>query len=151
MEFRRGKLLLSTDKTKLQMSVVHAFLSQESYWAKNIPLAVVEKAIANSLCFSVYEENKQIGFARVTTDYATFAYLADVFILESHRGRGLAKWLMSCIIAHPELQDLWRWMLGTRDAHGLYEQYGFRPLEKPERFMELHNLNVYAQAHSGSH
>ncbi len=150
MEFRNGNFLISTDKAKLQLPIIHDFLANSSFWAKNVPLAVVQKAIANSLCFGVYEDDQQIGFARVTSDYATFAYLADVFILESHRGRGLSKWLMSCIVAHPELQGLRRWMLATRDAHGLYAQYGFRELEKPERFMELHNPQVYAQAHSGN-
>jgi len=144
MEFRNGNFIISTDKARLQLPVIHDFLANSSYWAKNVPLAVVQKAIANSLCFGVYEGEQQIGFARVTTDYATFAYLADVFILESHRGQGLSKWLMSCIVAHPELQGLRRWMLATRDAHRLYEQYGFRPLEKPERFMELHNPEIYA-------
>lgn len=151
MEFQNGNFLISTDKTKLQLPVIHAFLSQESYWAKNIPLEVLHKAIANSLCFGVYDEEKQIGFARVITDCATFAYLADVFILEEYRGRGLSKWLLSCIVAHPELHGLRRWLLATLDAHGLYEQFGFRALKKPERFMELHNPEVYAQAHTGSH
>ena len=146
MEFRNGNFLLSTDKAKLQLPVIHGFLANESYWAKGISLALVEKSIANSLCFGVYDGDKQIGFSRVTTDYATFAYLADVFILEEYRGRGLAKWLMSCIVSHPELQGLRRWLLATRDAHKLYTQYGFHVLEKPERFMELHNPNVYAQA-----
>ncbi len=143
MEFHNGNFIISTDQAKLQVPVIHGFLANASYWAKNVPLAIVEKAIANSLCFGVYEDEQQIGFARVTTDYATFAYLADVFILESHRGRDLAKWLMTCIVSHPELQGLRRWMLATRDAHGLYEQYGFHPLEKPERFMELHHPEVY--------
>lgn len=148
MEFHNGNFLLSTDKAKLQLPVIHDFLARESYWAKGIALALVEKAIANSLCFGVYDRDKQIGFARVTTDYATFAYLADVFILEEYRGRGLSKWMMSCILAHPELQGLRRWLLATRDAHALYAQYGFRALAKPESIMELHNPNVYASTHS---
>lgn len=147
MEICNGNFLLSTDKAKLQLHVIHGFLANESYWARNIPRAIVEKSIANALCFGVYEDEQQIGFARVITDNATFAYLADVFVLPVYRGRGLAKWLMSCIVSHPELQGLRRWLLATRDAHALYAQYGFRALEKPERFMELHNPQVYAQAH----
>jgi len=150
MEFRNGNFLISTDKTKLQLLIIHDFLANDSYWAKHVPLAVVQKATENSLCFGVYEGEKQIGFARVATDCATFAYLADVFILADYRRQGLAKWLMACILKHPELQGLRRWLLATRDAHGLYAQYGFRALEKPERFMELHNPHVYSQAHSGS-
>lgn len=146
MEFRNGNFLISTDKARLQLSVIHDFLAHSSYWAKNVPLTVVRKAIANSLCFGVYEGDKQIGFARVITDYATFAYLADVFILPTHRGKALSKWLMSCLFAHPELQGLRRWMLATRDAHGLYAQYGFRTVETPERFMELYNPNVYIES-----
>lgn len=148
LEYSRDGFLLSTDKAKLQLPVIHDFLARESYWAKGIPLALVEKSLANSLCFGIYEDEKQIGFARVITDCATFAYLADVFILEEYRGRGLAKWLMSCILAHPELQGLRRWLLATRDAHALYAQYGFRALAKPESFMELHNPDVYASTHS---
>lgn len=148
MEICNGNFLLSTDKAKLQLHVIHGFLANESYWARNIPRAVVEKSIANALCFGVYEDEQQIGFARVITDNATFAYLADVFVLPVYRGRGLAKWMMSCILAHLELQGLRRWLLATRDAHALYAQCGFHALEKPESFMELHNPHVYAQIHS---
>lgn len=148
MEICNGNFLLSTDKAKLQLHVIHGFLANESYWARNIPRAVVEKSIANALCFGVYEDEQQIGFARVITDNATFAYLADVFVLPVYRGRGLAKWMMSCILAHLELQGLRRWLLATRDAHALYAQCGFHALEKPESFMELHNPHVYAQTHS---
>ena len=106
---------------------------------------MVEKSIANSLCFGVYFEGNQVGFARLATDKATFAYLADVFILDEHRGKGLSKWLMATIHAHPELQGLRRWLLGTRDAHGLYEQFGWTRFgdEQKERFMQFHNPNVY--------
>jgi len=149
-EFHRDGFIISTDKARLQLYVIHGFLANSSYWAKHVPLAVVRKAIANSLCFGVYYGDEQIGFARVISDYATFAYLADVFILPIHRGKALSKWLMSCLFAHPELQGLRRWMLATRDAHGLYAQYGFRVLEKPERFMELHDPQVYVQAHPGN-
>lgn len=125
------------------MDVIHGFLTA-SYWSPGIPRALVERAVRNSVCFGVYEEGRQVGFARVITDQATFAYLADVFILESHRGRGLAKALMSAIVADPRLQGLRRWVLATRDAHKLYERYGFTPLAKPQRFMELHQPDVYA-------
>jgi GNAT superfamily N-acetyltransferase len=106
----------------------------------------VERGIANSLCFGVYEGDNQVGFARIISDFATFAYLADVFIIESHRGRGLSKFLMECIVKHSDLQGLRRWVLGTRDAHGLYAQYGFKPLAKPDRYMEIHDPEVYKRA-----
>jgi len=125
------------------MDVIHGFLTA-SYWSPGISRALVERAVRNSVCFGVYEQGRQLGFARVITDQATFAYLADVFILEAHRGRGLAKALMSAIVADPRLQGLRRWVLATRDAHGLYERYGFTPLAKPQRFMELHQPDVYA-------
>src|SRR5215831_14902244 len=124
IEARRDNYLVSNDKSKLDLDVIHGFLT-ESYWSPGVPLRIVKKAIENSLCFGVYDGEAQVGFARVVSDYATFAYLADVFILESHRGRGLSKWMMECIMTHPDLQGLRRWMLGTRDAHGLYSQYGF--------------------------
>src|SRR6266498_623668 len=142
IEHRRGEFLVSTDPVRLDIEFIHAFLSN-SYWAAGIPREVVERSIANSLCFGVYEGDRQVGFARVITDYATFAYLADVFIIESHRGRGLSKFLMECIAQHPKLQGLRRWMPATRDAHELYARFGFTPLTKPDRFMELHNPDVY--------
>lgn len=138
----RGRLRVSTDKARLDLAVIHGFLSA-SYWARGIPLPTLEKAIANSLCFGVYDEEQQVGFARVVTDRATFAYLADVFILESHRGQGLAKWLMECIMAHPDLQGLRRWMLMTRDAHELYRRYGFHDPRRPEGIMEIHYPDIY--------
>ena len=144
-EARRDNYLLSTDASLLDIDMVHKYLSIQSYWATNISFQVVKKSVQNSLCFGLYDNQKQIGFARVVTDRATFAYLADVFILESFRGKGLAKWMMEVIQAHPELQGLRRWMLGTRDAHGLYEQFGWSVLDEEtrKRFMQRHNKNVY--------
>jgi len=137
IECSRDGFTISTDKIRLDVPAIHDFLAHSSYWARNVPLSTVQKSIENSLCFGIYDGgDRQVGFARVITDYAVFAYLADVFILEAYRGRGLAKWLMACIVSHPELQNLRRWMLATKDAHGLYAQYGFNPLSKPERFME---------------
>jgi GNAT superfamily N-acetyltransferase len=136
-ELRRGEYLISTDKSRLNLGVVHDFLST-SYWAVGVPLEVVERSIENSLVFGVYEGEEQVGFARVVTDYATFAYLADVFVLESHRGRGLGKWLIEAVVSHPNLRGLRRWMLATGDAHELYRKYGFAGLGRPDIFMEIH-------------
>jgi GNAT superfamily N-acetyltransferase len=122
--------------------VVHGFLT-ECYWARGITRDVVERSIRHSLCFGIYHEGAQVGFARVITDHATFAYLADVFVLPAHRGHGLGKWLMECIVSHRELQGLRRFMLGTRDAHGLYAQFGFAPPRNPAIWMEIHNDGVY--------
>ena len=122
--------------------MVHGFLT-ESYWAEGISREVMARSIENSLCFGVFGDGKQIGFARVISDYATFAYIGDVFVLESYRGHGLGKWLMECVIGHPWLQGLRRWTLLTRDAHGLYGQFGFTPLKRPERYMERHDPEVY--------
>jgi GNAT superfamily N-acetyltransferase len=133
---------ISDDKRRLDIGVIHGYLTR-SYWSPGIPLAVVERAIQGSLCFGVYHGTQQVGFARVVTDKATFAYLADVFILESHRGMGLSKRLMERIVSHPELQGLRRFMLVTRDAHGLYRQFGFTELASPERFMEILRPNMY--------
>lgn len=144
----KDDFIISTDKTKLDVRVIHHYLCNESYWAKNIPLQVVEKSIEGSFCFAVYHNNKQIGFARVITDKATFAYLADVFILEDYRGKGLSKWLMQTIMDNEELQGLRRWLLATKDAHGLYAQYGFTPLDKPERIMGLKVFDEYPPANS---
>ena len=136
-------ITISTDKAKLNISVIHAYLSQDSYWAKKIPLETLQRAIDNSLCFGVYADDDQVGFARVTTDYSTFAYLADVFILPAHRGKGLSKQLIKHIIEHPSLQGLRRWMLGTADAHELYRKYGFKELANPDRFMEIAFPGIY--------
>jgi GNAT superfamily N-acetyltransferase len=143
--FENAGYSISDDATKLNIQVVHQYLSTESYWAKHIPFETVERAIQNSLCFGVYHQQEQIGFARLITDKATFAYLADVFILPAHRGKGLSKWLMQVIHTHPATQGLRRMVLATRDAHTLYEQFGwtrFAP-EQLERFMQLHNPSPY--------
>jgi len=142
MEYRKQEYLISTDKTKLDVQVIHNFL-KETYWAKNVPLEVVEKSIENSICFGVYFHDDQIGFARVVTDYSTCAYIADVFILNEFRGRGLSKWLMKVIMNYPELQNLKRWMLGTKDAHSLYSQFGFSSPQHPDWLMEISNLEIY--------
>lgn len=128
---------ISTDRTRMDVDVIHRYLSEESYWAKGIPRELVERSIAHSLCFGAFDGEAQVGFARAITDYATFAYLADVFVLPSHRGRGIAKELMRAVREHPELQSLRRWHLVTRDAHALYAQFGFAPLDAPERHMAL--------------
>jgi GNAT superfamily N-acetyltransferase len=141
-EQHRGQFFISTDKSRLNLDVIHEFLVH-SYWSANIPRETVARTIENSMCFGIYSGDKQIGFARIISDYATFAYLADVFVLEEYRGKGLSKWMMQCIVEHPDLQGLRRWVLGTKDAHGLYAQFGFKPLHSPERFMEIHNADVY--------
>ena len=128
---------ISTDRNRLDVAFVHRFLCDESYWAANIPLELVQTSIENSLCFGAYDGGAQVAFARVITDYATFGYVADVFVVPSHRGAGVGKELMAAIIDHPSLQRLRRWHLVTRDAHRLYEQFGFKPLGKPERHMEI--------------
>jgi GNAT superfamily N-acetyltransferase len=135
--------LFSTDKNKLQLKVIHDYLSKESYWAQNMPLELIKESIAGSICFAIYFNNKQIAYARVITDNATFAYLADVFVLEEHRGKGLSKELMRFILDHPSLKKLRRFMLATRDAHGLYKQFGFNALAKPETIMEIKFFESY--------
>jgi len=134
-EARHGDLLVSTDPSRLDLDAIHGFLSG-SYWARGIPRDTVARSIEHSLCFGAYACGRQVGFARVITDRATYAYVADVFVLESDRGRGVGKRLMECIVSHPELQGLRRWTLFTRDAHGLYRQYGFGDARYPERLME---------------
>jgi GNAT superfamily N-acetyltransferase len=141
-EWRRGDYLITTDPARVDLAVVHGFLTA-CYWAKGIPLETVRRSVEHSLNFSLYDGERQVGFARVITDYATFAYLGDVFVLESHRGRGLSRWLMEVIVAHPELQGLRRWVLLTRDAHRLYEKVGFKPIAAPERYMELWTPEIY--------
>jgi GNAT superfamily N-acetyltransferase len=128
---------ISTDKALIDFEAVYQYLSGESYWAKGIPAERLARAIQNSMCFGVYKGNEQAGFARVVTDQATFAYICDVFILPQHRGFGLSKWLMQTIVGHPDLQGLRRWSLATLDAHGLYSQFGFTRLSKPENWMEM--------------
>lgn len=154
--------MISTDPSRLDLDMIHGFLTN-CYWAKGIPRDVVARSVEHSLCFGIYDvsseksprlangarhgapkcEALQVGFARVISDFATIAYLGDVFVLESHRGRGLSKWMMECIMQHPALQGLRRWILLTRDAHGLYSQFGFTPLKSADRYMELYNAGVY--------
>jgi len=145
----KNDFVISTDKTKIDLNVVHDYLSKESYWAKNIPLAVLVRAIENSFCFGIYKKQAtvdiQVGFARVITDKATFGYLADVFVLPAYRGIGISKWLMIEIMNHPELSGFRGWMLGTKDAHGLYERFGFKRLQNSERIMRLALLDSYPE------
>jgi len=134
---------ISTDKALLDIAMIHQYLSQEAYWCQNIPCDIVQRSIDNSACFGVYQGDKQVGFARVITDFATFGYLADVFILPEHRGLGLSKQLIAFIIAHPPLQGLRRLLLVTRDAHGLYEPFGFKPIDNPENTMSIKAFTAY--------
>lgn len=140
----KGDYEISTDPARIDVAMVHQFLTN-SYWAKGIPLETVQQSIEKSIPFGVYHGLQLVGFARIISDLATFAYLADVFILSSHRGRGLSRWLMECIVSHPDLQGLRRWMLATQDAHGLYAKFGFTPLKSPESWMEIHRPDVYAR------
>ncbi|HEY1676817.1 MAG TPA: GNAT family N-acetyltransferase [Candidatus Sulfotelmatobacter sp.] len=142
-ELRRGEVFVSTDPARLNLDVIYGYLVQ-SYWAKGIPRETLARAVENSLCFGAYDASgSQVGFARAVTDFATFAYIADVFVLESHRGQGIGKLLMECIKRHPELQGLRRWTLSTKDAHALYAQFGFTALSWPDRYMEILRPNVY--------
>jgi N-acetylglutamate synthase-like GNAT family acetyltransferase len=141
--------VISTDPGLLNINVIHGFIAQ-SYWAKAMPKTLVEKMIRHSLCFGVYQGTTQVGFARIISDFTTFAYLADVFVLPEHRGKGLSKALMQTIVAHSDLRDLRRWMLVTLDAQGLYEQFGFKTVEHPERHMEIHYPGMYEKMESGA-
>lgn len=153
-EFQKNEYTISTDKAKLQFDVIHGFLST-SYWSPNIPMEIVKRAAQNSLAFGIYKHPLpigegwggvyQVGYARIISDYATFAYLADVFVLESERGQGLSKWLMESIMQVPDLQGLRRWMLATRDAHDLYAQFGFTPLDNPAVMMQIARPNIYME------
>lgn len=142
MEWIKDNYSISTDKTKLDIKIIHQFLSN-SYWSKGITEVVIKKSIKNCLTFGLYKNDKQIGFAKMITDRATFAYLADVFVIEEHQGKGLGKWFIQCMLSHPDLQGLRRIMLATKDAHALYEQFGFKSLATPDRYMEIWNPNVY--------
>ena len=144
IEIRRDNYLISTDKSKLDLDVIHGFL-KDAYWSPGIPRGVVEKAILHSLCFGVYDGDAQIGFSRVISDVTTLGYLDDVFILESHRGRGLSKWMMECIMAHPDLQNLQCFIVATRDAHGLYAQYGFERIQDASTLMQIRRMNIYLE------
>ena len=134
---------ITTDKSRLDVDRIHRWLSEDSYWAKNIPRDLVAASIENSLCFAAFADDEFAGFARVVTDHATFAYLCDVFVLDEHRGHGVSTLLMQAIKEHPSLQRLRRWHLLTRDAHGLYEKYGFQAVKKPDRHMEKVKENPY--------
>jgi len=142
MDFIKDRFNISTDKEKLDIDLIHSFLNR-TYWAEGISKETIRRSIEGSLCFGLFENDKQVGFARMITDRATFAYLADVFIIEEYRGRGLSKWLMEVIMSHPDLQGLRRMILATKDAHGLYEKFGFTPLINVERWMHILDPDVY--------
>ena len=147
-EFEHNQFIISTDPEKLDLEIIHEMLSR-TYWARGISREVVERSIQGALCYGIYDHSQNpvygrlVGFGRVITDYATFAYLSDLFVIESHRGLGLSKWMVECIQKHPQLQNLRRWLLVTADAHGLYQQFGFKPLHKPEMYMEITKENPY--------
>jgi GNAT superfamily N-acetyltransferase len=143
--FRRGDYTVTTDAKRLDVPAIHAFLTR-SYWSPGIPLELVQRAIDHSLCFGLFHHDEQVGFARAISDRTTFAYLADVYVLEAHRGRGLSKWLLQVVLAHAELQGLRRFLLATRDAHELYRRFGFKELAAPARLMEVLDVDVYTRA-----
>lgn len=143
MEIARDEFVISTDRSRLDIDAIQSFLTDDSYWARERTIEQTKTAIQNSICFGLYRGNRLVGFARVVSDQATFAYIGDVFIIDRYRGRGLSKWLMETIVAHPDLQGLRRWILATRDAHALYEKYGFHELTHPERWMERPAPNAY--------
>ena len=142
LDRKKGKYSISTNPKRLDLDAIHGFLSR-SFWAEGIPKKLVAKSIRNSLCFGLFHDGAQIGFARVITDRATFAYLCDVYILETHRGKGLSQWLIEAVMAHPDLQGLRRFQLVTRDAHGLYTRFGFLAPEHPDRHMEIFRHGMY--------
>ena len=143
LQMKETDFEISTDRGRLDVELIHRFLSEESYWAQNRSMEQARAAIKNSLCFGVYSGALQVAFGRVVTDFATFAYVGDVFVLEEFRGHGLGKRIMEAMISHPDLQGLRRWVLATRDAHGLYEQFGFHSLKFPERWMERPAPDAY--------
>jgi GNAT superfamily N-acetyltransferase len=145
VDWHNGDYVTSTDAARLDLDLLQRFLA-DSYWARGIPRTVLEKAVRHSLCFGVYTHGGQVGFARVVTDYATYGYIMDVFVVPAHRGKGLSKWLLDCVMTHPELQGFRRWQLGTRDAHGLYARFGFTTPAHPERLMEKTDPDVYLRA-----
>lgn len=147
MKWIKSKFAITDRREDLDTDFIHSFLSNLSYWSKGIPKDVVVKSLDNSLCFGLFEGDRQIGFGRAVTDRATLAYLADVFVLESCRGQGLGKWPVECMLAHPDIESLRRWMLATADAHELYKQYGFTALKSPERLMERVDYDLYLQKH----
>lgn len=141
----RGDLRISTRTEEMDVDAIHAYLSGESYWAAGIPREVVARAVQHSLCVGVFDAAAQVAFARAVTDRATYAYLADVYVLEAYRGRGVSRWMMEVLTAHPDLQGLRRWALMTKDAHGLYTKFGFTPLARPDRAMERTHPGIYAR------
>jgi GNAT superfamily N-acetyltransferase len=150
IEHRRGRYRVSTDPAALDAAAIHAFLASSSYWAAEIPFPLVRRSLEHSLCFGLYEGDSQVGLARVISDFATFAYLCDVYILPEHRGHGLGVWLMECVTTHPALQGLRRFMLATRDAHELYRRFGFTEPAAPQRIMEIVRPNLYSLANRRS-
>ena len=142
MDFTKDGFVISTEKEKMDIDLIHSFLTR-TYWAEGISKEIIRRSIEGSLCFGVFENDQQVGFARMITDKATFAYLADVFIIEEYRGRGLSKWLMEVIMSDPDLQGLRRMILATKDAHGLYKQFGFAPLINVDRWMQILDQDVY--------
>jgi GNAT superfamily N-acetyltransferase len=143
MEWSRDGYRVTDELSRLDAAAVHRFISVESYWAAGIPAATLERALENSLCFGLFRESEQVGFARVITDRATYGYLCDVYVDSAHRGAGLGKWLVQCVLSHPDLQGLRRLCLMTRDAHELYRPFGFRPMREPARYLEIHRPDVY--------
>lgn len=141
-EWQRGEYTISTNNDRLSIQLVHDFISNQSYWGQGRRIETVQRALENSLNFGLYKKNQQIGFARVVTDYCTFAWLADVFVIDEYRGQGLSKWLMEVIMSHPQLVGMRRWVLATRDAHGLYKQFGFVEMLQRERWMERFDENA---------
>lgn len=141
-EWQRGEYTISTNNDRLSIQLIHDFISNQSYWGQGRRIESVQRALENSLNFGLYKKNQQIGFARVVTDYCTFAWLADVFVIDEYRGQGLSKWLMEVIMSHPQLAGMRRWVLATRDAHGLYKQFGFVEMLQPERWMERLDENA---------
>lgn len=149
--YYKNGFCISTEKDRLDLNAIHHFLSTQAYWSLNIPFRRVEEAAAHSLNFGVYLKEQQIGYARVISDLASIAYLGDVYILPDFRGQGLSKWLMKTIMEYPELQGLRRWILATADAHGLYKQFGWVPVAYPDRWMEVHNPEVYFSRETATH
>ena len=147
-EWKQNNLIVTTDPARQDVDAIHSFLTR-AYWCENIPRDIVARGVRNSLCFGLFDGAAQVGLARVVTDYATYAYLCDVYVLESHRGSGLGKWLIECVMAHPQLQGLRRFNLATRDAHELYKQFGFQPLRQPEVHMEKHKPDIYKTSAAG--
>src|SRR5262245_2043290 len=149
LEWHRDGYTIVADPDRLDVDAIHAYLTH-SYWAEGIPIEIVRRSLQYSVNFCIQRGSELVGFGRVITDRATFGYVGDVFVLEPHRGKGLSKWLMECIVSHPELQGFRRWVLITRDAHGLYRRFGFQPLAKPDRYMERHSPDAYRREPEGA-